>query len=340
MVGSAPLEVPISASNPAQHLPPGSLQIQVLGDKSSVKVSGRREAKFHHSESEEELVQEVQSGIADIVVLTGESAGNASLIRHLRVVRPGLAVLCVGISERECELVGGDATSDHVQPHLVAPYTDLRRSRAVALPDAPTVLAIDDDPTVLHVIVESLARSGVDVVGAQSGREGLKTLRARPFQILITDLRMPGLTGEQTLGAALSYEPDLAALILTAHASLESSVDALRKGAVDYLQKPVLPQQINESVQAAFEKWRTRRIERLAPHGPSELPDHISLRERQVLHLIAWGFTSREAAAKMGVRPKTVDTYRERLMRKMNADSRSHLVRLAIELGFTRDPPR
>jgi DNA-binding NtrC family response regulator len=98
--------------------------------------------------------------------------------------------------------------------------------------------------------------SGLTVEAAHSGEEALRLLSASPAQLMITDLRMPEMTGLQLLSGALALQPDLSMVVLTAYGTIETAVEALRAGAYDFLTKPIEPEQLFRVVEKGLERSR------------------------------------------------------------------------------------
>src|SRR5690348_6469050 len=98
-----------------------------------------------------------------------------------------------------------------------------------------TILVIDDEEIMREILETLLTREGYDVRLASSGQEGLEMARALPFDAAIVDIMMPGLDGIQTLDELKRIDDDLAVLMITAYASVESAISAMKSGAFDYV---------------------------------------------------------------------------------------------------------
>ena len=110
----------------------------------------------------------------------------------------------------------------------------------VAAPSAlASVLVIDDQEIVCSALKALLEAEGFAVATARSGEEGVELLRGRQFEVAIVDLLMPGMDGIQTIAALKEIDPHVEVIILTGHATVESTIAALRQGACDFLVKPV-----------------------------------------------------------------------------------------------------
>src|SRR3954449_3665433 len=101
-----------------------------------------------------------------------------------------------------------------------------------------TILVIDDEEIMREILDTLLSREGYDVRLAASGEEGLELARSMPFDAAIVDIMMPGLNGIETLDELKRIDEDLAVLIITAYASVESAIAAMKNGAFDYITKP------------------------------------------------------------------------------------------------------
>jgi DNA-binding NtrC family response regulator len=118
------------------------------------------------------------------------------------------------------------------------------------------IIVIDDDEGNRRSTEMALRRDGYGVVACAGGEEGLEVLRAKGADLLVTDLRMPGLNGLEVLRRARAIDPGIGVLVITGFGSVESAVDAMKQGADDYLQKPVNLVELRKRVAAAVEKRR------------------------------------------------------------------------------------
>ncbi len=118
------------------------------------------------------------------------------------------------------------------------------------------LMIVDDEERFLSTTEKLLQKKGVDVVTASSGAEALEKLRAHSVHVVILDVKMPGMDGVATLREIKRQFPMVEVIMLTGHATVESAVEGLKTGAVDYLMKPADLDQILEKANDAF----TRRI--------------------------------------------------------------------------------
>ncbi|HEC36149.1 MAG TPA: response regulator transcription factor, partial [Anaerolineae bacterium] len=140
----------------------------------------------------------------------------------------------------------------------------------------PRILVVDDEATTRVSLAEVLRLEGYEVVTASSGEEALGTLAAQsPFDLMVLDLKMPGMDGLQLTEAVQKRSPDMVIILLTAFGTLETAIQAIRRGAHDYLLKPCPVPQILESVRKGLskrhqEQHRRELVSRLE-HTLSEL---------------------------------------------------------------------
>ncbi|HEY6006475.1 MAG TPA: sigma-54 dependent transcriptional regulator [Anaeromyxobacter sp.] len=121
------------------------------------------------------------------------------------------------------------------------------------------VLVVDDEKLIRWSVAERLQRGGYEVVSAESGEQALEMLAGMPPDLMLLDVRLPGIDGVQTLQRALTIHPDLAVLMMSAHSTVDIAVDAMKHGAVDFLVKPFPFQALDAAVERAISTARTRR---------------------------------------------------------------------------------
>ncbi len=126
-------------------------------------------------------------------------------------------------------------------------------------PSAARVLVVDDEKLIRWSVAERLQRDGYEVLSAETGEQALELLAGMPPDLMLLDVRLPGIDGVQTLQRALSLHPDLAVLMMSAHSTVDIAVDAMKHGAVDFLVKPFPFQALDAAVERAIATARTRR---------------------------------------------------------------------------------
>jgi DNA-binding response OmpR family regulator len=116
------------------------------------------------------------------------------------------------------------------------------------------VLIVDDEPDFLETIIKRLQARNIDVTGAESGMQALELIGDRDFDVVILDVKMPGLDGIDTLREIKKKKPLLEVIMLTGHASVESGIQGMQLGAFDYVMKPVALDELLEKMRQAYER--------------------------------------------------------------------------------------
>jgi DNA-binding NtrC family response regulator len=128
----------------------------------------------------------------------------------------------------------------------------------MTMTDSYRILLVDDDPLVLSGFVEVLSTDCYDVTAVASGQEAIEILREREFDVVLTDMVMPRVSGLDVLRAALTQQPDSIVIVVTGYASVRSAVDALRLGAYDYVVKPCEDEELLYRVKMGIERSHLR----------------------------------------------------------------------------------
>jgi two-component system response regulator NreC len=214
--------------------------------------------------------------------------------------------------------------------------------------DQPIRIVIADDHAVLRAGLRLLldAEPDMDVVGeAGNGIEALRRARELQPDILLLDMAMPQMGGLDVLREIHDALPGTRVLVLTMHDDEGYLREVLSAGGAGYVLKRAADVELLTAIRAIHQGGtylhaaHTRVLfedgtERAPVEAKQRLEDQLSPREIQVLRLTALGYTSRQAADKLHLSPKTVDTYRARVMSKLELDNRVDLVRYALERGL------
>ncbi|MGD9501643.1 MAG: response regulator FixJ [Methyloceanibacter sp.] len=190
------------------------------------------------------------------------------------------------------------------------------------------VHVVDDDEAVRQSLAFLLGSAGLAVRLYDSAPAFLENLAAVKGGCLITDIRMPGMTGLDLLHALRARACGLPTIVITGHGDVPLAVEAMKAGAVDFIEKPFEQEVLLNAVQAALEQGAAGGGEEgLAIAARVE---SLSARERQVLDGLIAGHSNKTIAQALGISPRTVEVYRANLMAKMEAKSLSELIRLAL----------
>ena len=191
----------------------------------------------------------------------------------------------------------------------------------------PCVSVIDDDDLVLRALERLLKSGGFDVRTFPSPYEFLERRPAGPG-CLVLDLAMPGLNGLELQKQLASLGDPCPVVFLSGEGDVPTSVAAMKAGAVDFLTKPVVREQLLASVRAALARDADERAARERRDSLAARLSTLTAREREVLDLVVTGMLNKQIAARLGTAEKTVKVHRARAMRKMRASSLAELVRL------------
>jgi CheY-like chemotaxis protein len=133
-----------------------------------------------------------------------------------------------------------------------------RKIGKIPMRDKP-VLIVDDEKNIRLTLSRSLEVLGVETDSAEDGKEALAKLREKEFGLILLDLRMPGVDGMEVLRQVRESRPDIRIIILTAYGTIDLAVEAMKLGAVDFVQKPFVPEQIRERVARVLSMGKIRQ---------------------------------------------------------------------------------
>ena len=203
------------------------------------------------------------------------------------------------------------------------------------------VLLADDHAIVREGFKLMLEREGLDVVGeAGNGREAIDLAQALKPDIVVLDLYMPLLNGFNAARGILRACPGTGVILLTMHAEEHQVVAAIRAGIRGYVLKTQTRSDLSHAILevARGDVYLSPGVSRVFVEGylapTSRAPDLLAPRERQILRLIAEGKTSKEIAVLLDLTVKSVESYRSRIMEKLDIHQTAGLVRYAIRRGI------
>jgi two-component system response regulator FixJ len=206
--------------------------------------------------------------------------------------------------------------------------------------DKAIVHVIDDDEAVRQSLAFLLGTAGIDVQTYESAVAFLDVVAKVKLGCVITDVRMPELSGVDLLRRLRELKVGVPVIVITGHGDVPLAVEAMKIGAVDFLEKPFDDELLLASVRSALnqlDRDNKRQTERGEIEGRLAT---LSNRERDVLEGLVAGHANKQIAYDLGISPRTIEIYRANLMTKMQAASLSDLVRMALIAGILgQNPP-
>lgn len=198
----------------------------------------------------------------------------------------------------------------------------------------PIVFIVDDDESVRKALSRLIKSVGLKVETFSSANDFLKRDPYDGPACLVLDIRMPGLSGLDLQTELAKSKRTLSIIFITGHANIPMSVQAIKAGAVDFLEKPFEEQTLLDAINLAIQKDRAAK-EKLAKLSKiHQRVESLTPREREVFALVVTGMLNKQIAFKMGISEKTIKAHRARVMQKMQVDSLADLVRMAEKAGI------
>jgi len=195
---------------------------------------------------------------------------------------------------------------------------------------ARAVHIIDDDQALRESLAFLLRTHQLEVRSFDSAKTFLDALPDASLGCVITDIRMPGMSGVDLLRRLKELKVGVPVIVITGHGDVSLAVEAMKIGAADFFEKPFNDDQLVASVRAALQQ-RQDQTKRGAERTEIEHRiSKLSAREKDVLAGLIEGRANKQIAFDLGISPRTVEIYRANLMNKMQADSLSDLVRMAL----------
>lgn len=201
-----------------------------------------------------------------------------------------------------------------------------------------TVYIVDDDAAVRDALSLLLGVRGFRTASFASAESFLASHRPGENGCLLLDVRMPGMSGIELQSRLASQGDPLPVIVITAHGDIPMARAALKAGAEDFLEKPIDEDALLQALRSALDR-DSRRIQQAAESARfTERLEGLTLRERQVMDLVADGRPNREIAELLGISLRTVEVHRARMMDKLAVRGVPELVRLVISARSAKKP--
>lgn len=201
-------------------------------------------------------------------------------------------------------------------------------SNSYAIPVPPVVHVLDDDESIRDLVCE-LARSLRAIPKAYArAADFLANYRAAPIECLVIDIRMPDMDGLEVQRHLREQGCVMPMLFVTGYGDVDTAVEAMRAGALDYIQKPFQPAALSEKIHTALERSRAFHQATLEQRTIDARFALLTQKEREVAVRVVAGKSSREIADEFGLSIRTIENHRARIMDKLHAESVVELVHL------------
>jgi two-component system response regulator FixJ len=202
------------------------------------------------------------------------------------------------------------------------------------MPNDRTVYVIDDDDAARDALAFLLRTSGYSVHSFDSAVSFLQSLDDLQRGYIITDVRMPGLSGVDLVHRLAAGKVDWPVIVMTGHADVTIAIEALKAGAVDFIEKPCAEETLLAAISSAAAREEIDEQQRDAHSGVRTRLTELSATERQVLDGLSVGKSNATIAAELCINAHSVEVLRANVMTKMQARSLSHLVRMLSVAGL------
>jgi len=198
------------------------------------------------------------------------------------------------------------------------------------IPKKGTVYVVDDDEAVRDSLQWLLEGKDYRVRCFDSAESFLSRYDAREVACLIVDIRMGGMTGLELQNRLLEHHSPLPIVFITGHGDVPMAVDTMKKGAMDFIQKPFNEEQLVGLVERMLEHAKGSFSEHQLALNRDALLSKLTLRESQVLERIVAGRLNKQIADDLGISIKTVEAHRANIMEKLNANTVADLLKIAL----------
>src|SRR5882724_1668956 len=205
------------------------------------------------------------------------------------------------------------------------------------MPSIGKVYVIDDDEAMRDSLSFLLESAGFDVTLFESALKFLDALPELAFGCVVSDVRMPGLDGIELLKTMKNRPGALPIIIMTGHGDIPLAVEAMKLGAIDFLEKPFEDDRLITMIEMAVQQAAPAAKNQALTQEIVARVATLSPRERQVMDGLIAGLSNKLIARDYDISPRTIEVYRANVMTKMQANSLSELVRFAMRAGLLND---
>ncbi|MGB8331063.1 MAG: response regulator, partial [Polyangiales bacterium] len=205
----------------------------------------------------------------------------------------------------------------------------------VSRPATGAVFVIDDEPSMRRAIERQLQREGFAVEAFESAQDFLERAPEADVACIVSDIRMPGLSGLDLQASLAQARRALPIVFISGHGDIQTTVHAMKAGAVSFLAKPFTKRELLAAVREGLARSHSLAAERAQDADLNARYESLTPREREVFALVAAGLLNKLIADRLGAAESTVKIHRGRVMEKMCATSAADLVRMAERLALS-----
>ena len=195
------------------------------------------------------------------------------------------------------------------------------------------IRVIDDDDAVRRSWAFLLSGESYDVVTYADAGSFLASADFRRYGAILLDVRMPNMSGLELQNKLNELGCDLPIIFISGHGDIDMAVNTLKNGAVDFLQKPVKDDRLLEVIDAAVARNKAARRDQAEVAGFKARLEQLTQREREVIRMVAQGYSNKEVAAEFGISEKTVQVHRGSAYRKLDLHNAAEIARLLLRSG-------
>jgi two-component system response regulator FixJ len=195
-----------------------------------------------------------------------------------------------------------------------------------------TIALIEDDEAALESLHLLLESRGMSVRGFASAEAFLASLTEGRPACIVSDVRLPGLSGVDLQRILKAEGTDVPVILITGHGDIAMAVGAMKEGAFDFVEKPYDADVLITNIERALAVGAEMRSKEIERHELLERLAELSPRQKEVMNLVAEGLSNKQIALRLGISPRTVENYRAWVMERMGAANLAELVRKVLSI--------